>query len=70
MGLLIDGTWHDEWYDTARHGGRFERASSQFRDRVTADGESGFPAMAGRYHLYVSYACPWASRSAGRSSRA
>ena len=63
MGLLIEGVWYDQWYDTKSHGGRFVRQSSPFRDWVTADGSSGFPAEAGRYHLYVSYACPWAHRA-------
>ncbi|MFG1419473.1 glutathione S-transferase family protein [Xanthobacter sp. V0B-10] len=69
MGLLIDGVWHDQWYDTAHTGGRFERQASRFRNFVTADGapgpsgEGGFPAAAGRYHLYVSLACPWAHRT-------
>jgi putative glutathione S-transferase len=63
MGLLIDGVWHDRWYDTAKMGGRFVRELSKFRNRITADGASGFKAEAGRYHLYVSYACPWAHRT-------
>ena len=63
MGLLIDGVWHDKWYDTKSHGGRFVRQESAFRDGVTADGAAGFPAEAGRYHLYVCYACPWAHRA-------
>jgi putative glutathione S-transferase len=63
MGLLIDGVWHDRWYDTKETGGRFVRQSSQFRDRVTADSGSGFKAEPGRYHLYVSLACPWAHRT-------
>ena len=63
MGLLIDGVWHDRWYDTKKEGGRFVRQDSRFRDRVTADGASGFKAEAGRYHLYVSFACPWAHRT-------
>ena len=63
MGLLIDGVWHDRWYDTARSGGRFVRDDSHFRDWITADGSSGFKAEKGRYHLYVSLACPWASRA-------
>ena len=63
MGMLIDGAWHDRWYDTSKSGGRFVRADSAFRDRVTADGSSGFKAETGRYHLYVSYACPWAHRT-------
>ncbi len=63
MGLLIDGIWRDEWYDTGKTGGAFVRTDAQFRDRISADGSSGFPAEPGRYHLYVSLACPWASRT-------
>jgi glutathionyl-hydroquinone reductase len=69
MGLLVDGIWHDQWYDTASSGGRFVRKDSQFRNWVTADGspgpsgQGGFQAEAGRYHLYVSLACPWAHRT-------
>jgi len=63
MGLLVDGVWRTDWYDTKRTGGRFLREPTKFRDRITADGSSGFPAEAGRYHLYVSLACPWASRT-------
>lgn len=63
MGLLIEGQWHDRWYDTERTGGRFERSESVFRDWVTRDGGSGFKAESGRYHLYVSLACPWAHRT-------
>ncbi len=63
MGKLIDGVWHDVWYDTKKTGGRFVRRDSQFRNWVTADGSSGFPAEPNRYHLYVSLACPWAHRT-------
>ena len=69
MGLLIDGRWHDQWYDTGKSKGEFLRTNSQFRNWITRDGsagpsgESGFPADAGRYHLYVSLACPWAHRT-------
>ena len=69
MGLLIDGVWHDQWYDTSKTGGAFERSASRFRNWVTADGDpgpsgqGGFKAERGRYHLYVSLACPWASRA-------
>ena len=69
MGLLIDGIWHDRWYDTSASGGRFVRSDAQFRNWVTADGspgpsgEGGFRAEPGRYHLYVSLACPWAHRT-------
>lgn len=69
MGLLIDGVWHKDWYDTAKTGGKFVRSESQFRNWITADGtpgptgEGGFAAESGRYHLYVSLACPWAHRA-------
>ena len=63
MGLLVDGVWKDAWYDTEKHGGRFVRSESRFRNWITADGSSGFPAEGGRYHLYVSLACPWAHRT-------
>ncbi|MCK0196651.1 glutathione S-transferase family protein [Ancylobacter sp. 6x-1] len=69
MGLLVDGKWSDQWYDTSKTGGRFERTVTRFRNWVTADGspgpsgEGGFPAETGRYHLYVSLACPWAHRT-------
>ena len=63
MGLLIEGTWQDTWYDTKSTGGRFVRQQSRFRDRVSADGSTMFAAEAGRYHLYVSLACPWAHRT-------
>ena len=63
MGLLVDGKWLDKWYDTKSTGGKFERSKAQFRHWITADGSSGFKAEAERYHLYVSYACPWAHRT-------
>jgi putative glutathione S-transferase len=63
MGMLVNGEWKDVWYDTESTGGRFVRRESIFRDWVTADGSSGFPAASGRYHLYVSLACPWAHRT-------
>ena len=63
MGRLLDGVWKDDWYDTKSSGGRFVRTESQFRDFVTADGASGYEAEPGRYHLYVSLACPWAHRT-------
>ncbi len=63
MGLLVDGVWADQWYDTKSIGGRFVRQDSAFRNEITADGSSGFKAEPGRYHLYVSYACPWAHRT-------
>ncbi len=63
MGRLVDGVWKDEWYDTASTGGRFVRKESAFRDRVCADGSTRFAPEPGRYHLYVSLACPWAHRT-------
>ncbi len=69
MGLLVDGVWHDTWYDTKSTGGAFKRSTAQFRNWVTADGSpgpsgtDGFKAEPGRYHLYVSHACPWAHRT-------
>ncbi|NTF42710.1 glutathione S-transferase family protein [Rhizobium rhizogenes] len=69
MGMLVDGIWHDVWYDTKETKGHFQRAASQFRNWITADGAAGptgtggFKAEAGRYHLYVSLACPWAHRT-------
>ncbi|SLN29522.1 glutathione S-transferase family protein [Pseudooctadecabacter jejudonensis] len=69
MGHLVDGVWHDVWYDTKSTGGSFKRDTAKFRNWITADGsagptgEGGFEAASGRYHLYVSYACPWAHRA-------
>ncbi|MEX0351407.1 MAG: glutathione S-transferase family protein [Paracoccaceae bacterium] len=69
MGLLIDGVWHDQWYDTKATGGAFKRSEAKFRNWITPDGspgpsgEGGFPAQSGRFHLYVSMACPWAHRT-------
>jgi putative glutathione S-transferase len=63
MGLLVDGTWQDKWYDTGKHGGKFVREDAGFRDWVRADGSTPFMPAAGRYHLYVSLACPWAHRT-------
>ena len=69
MGLLVDGVWRDQWYDTASTGGRFVRKDSSFRNWITPDGSAGpagkggFKAEPDRYHLYVSHACPWAHRT-------
>jgi len=69
MGLLVDGRWTDRWYDTSTHGGRFIRRAAAFRNWITPDGapgptgQGGFKAEPGRYHLYVSLACPWAHRT-------
>ena len=62
-GYLENGQWHEGWYDTRGSQGEFVRTTSAFRRWVTEDGASGFPAEAGRYHLYVSLACPWAHRT-------
>ncbi len=69
MGLLVAGKWHTDWYDTKENGGKFVRKDSSFRNWVTKNGEAGpsgnagFKAEAGRYHLYLSLACPWAHRA-------
>jgi putative glutathione S-transferase len=72
MGLIQNGQWVDQWYDTKNSGGEFRRQDSRFRSWLTADGSTspnstnsaaGFKAEKGRYHLYVSLACPWAHRT-------
>lgn len=69
MGLLVDGIWKDEWYDTSKTEGKFKRQASSFRNWITPDGTAGITGKAGfkaekdRYHLYVSLACPWAHRT-------
>ena len=69
MGMLVEGEWQDVWYDTDSSGGRFVREDARFRNWITVDGtagpsgEGGFEAASGRYHLYVSLACPWAHRT-------
>jgi len=69
MGQLVNGRWEPVWYDTATTGGAFRRSTAGFRNWVTADGSAGptgtggYAAESGRYHLYVSYACPWAHRT-------
>jgi glutathionyl-hydroquinone reductase len=69
LGQLVDGKWHDIWYDTKSTGGKFVRSNASFRNWVTSDGaagptgDAGFKAESGRYHLYVSHACPWAHRT-------
>ena len=68
MGLLVEGKWQDQWYDTDSTKGHFKRTEAVFRNWITADGsagpsgQSGFKAESGRYHLYASYACPWVHR--------
>ena len=61
MGLLVDGVWQDQWYDTKKSGGKFIRTEAQFRNFIELNG--GFTPDSGRYHLYVSLACPWAHRT-------
>lgn len=61
MGLLVEGKWQDKWYDTKSSGGKFVRQASKFTEQITAEGR--FTAESGRYHLYVSLACPWAHRT-------
>lgn len=63
MGLLVDGKWQDKWYDTSKSGGKFERQASQFRSTISTEQGAEFPVESGRYHLYVSLACPWAHRA-------
>jgi len=63
MGLLVDGKWQDKWYDTSKNGGKFERQASKFRDNVSNDEDAKYPVESGRYHLYLSLACPWAHRA-------
>ncbi len=69
MGLLVEGIWQDSWYDTESTNGRFERSVTAWRNWITPDGApgpsgvGGFAAESGRYHLYVSLACPWAHRA-------
>ncbi len=68
MGLLVEGRWQDQWYESSKDGA-FQREQAQRRNWLTADGKpgptgvGGFAAEAGRYHLYVSLACPWAHRT-------
>ncbi len=68
MGLLVEGRWHDQWYESSKDGA-FQREQAQRRNWLTTDGKpgptgvGGFAAEAGRYHLYVSLACPWAHRT-------
>lgn len=63
MGLLVNGEWKDQWYDMSKSKGKFVREDSHFRNHVTIDGSTPFSPESGRYHLYVSHACPWANRA-------
>ncbi|HTW38536.1 MAG TPA: glutathione S-transferase C-terminal domain-containing protein [Steroidobacteraceae bacterium] len=62
MGMLVDGEWNEQASDTRGTSGSFDRTASTFQRRVTADGSSGLPAEAGRYHLYLAFGCPWCHR--------
>ncbi|MDX2321646.1 MAG: glutathione S-transferase family protein [Moritella sp.] len=63
MGLIVNGKWLDQWYDTKNSDGKFERQDSRFRDTISNQSNSRYPVESGRYHLYVSLACPWAHRT-------
>ncbi|MDF4308808.1 glutathione S-transferase family protein [Vibrio parahaemolyticus] len=63
MGKLVEGVWHDVWYDTKANGGKFVREDAGFRDWIKNNSEAVFQPESGRYHLYVSLACPWAHRT-------
>jgi putative glutathione S-transferase len=63
MNQLVDGEWRTDTYEATNDDGEFERQETTFRDRIEDDPDARFPAEAGRYHLYVSYACPWAHRT-------
>ncbi len=63
MGLLQNGKWVDQWYETGKSGGQFKRQDSRFRASISRAPDAQFPAESGRYHLYVSLACPWAHRT-------
>ncbi|UPQ88878.1 glutathione S-transferase family protein [Vibrio sinaloensis] len=63
MGKLVDGVWHDVWYDTKSSNGKFVREDAGFRDWIEDDASAQFQPESGRYHLYVSLACPWAHRT-------
>lgn len=69
MGQLVNGKWENTWYDTSKTKGKFVRSVTSFRNWITPDGSAGpsgkggYAAESGRYHLYVSYACPWAHRT-------
>ena len=63
MNMLVDGEWRTDAYEETNESGEFDRSETTFRDRIEDDPDAEFPAEAGRYHLYVSYACPWAHRT-------
>ncbi|MGP8307797.1 glutathione S-transferase family protein [Vibrio sp. YIC-376] len=63
MGKLVEGVWHDVWYDTKSNGGKFMREDAGFRNWIQNEPDAEFKPESGRYHLYVSLACPWAHRT-------
>ena len=63
MGLLVNGEWKDQWYDTSKTGGKFVRSKSQFENQIINDENAEFKPESNRYHLYISHACPWAHRT-------
>ena len=63
MGLLVNGEWKDQWYDTSKTGGKFVRSKSQFENQIINDENAEFKPESNRYHLYISHACPWAHRA-------
>lgn len=63
MGKLVEGVWHDVWYDTKSNDGKFVREDAGFRDWIENKSDAKFQPESGRYHLYVSLACPWAHRT-------
>jgi len=63
MGLLVNGEWKDQWYDTSKTGGKFVRGKSQFENQIINDENAEFKPESNRYHLYISHACPWAHRA-------
>lgn len=63
MGLIVDGKWVDQWYDTKNNQGEFKRQESRFRNTISNESDNPYQPEAGRYHLYVSLACPWAHRT-------
>ncbi len=64
MNMLVDGEWRTDAYEATNDDGRFDRDETSFRSWIGDDGDAEFPAEAGRYHLYISRACPWAHRTA------
>ncbi|WP_311171439.1 glutathione S-transferase family protein [Halobellus ordinarius] len=64
MNMLVDGEWHTDTYETTNEAGEFDRQETSFRDWIQDDPDAEYPAESGRYHVYISRACPWAHRVA------